>query len=587
MFIVGVPNVTIPNLEYNGVYGGYTTLECIVDSTPNYTDVYWQHISNGTVKNKTSSSPNVILWCYGDLVVNSSITSYTEVYGSQVTLRCSVTYETKFGPVSVSWNKYNSSGISILVHPLYYGNEHVTIYNVSVVIPEKNGFVMDHHYLTITLLSFEDAAWYICWAHNNFSSERSPRIELTIIGDVPNVSIPNTEYSKGYGWFITLECIIDSTPNHTNVYWQHIYNGTVKNITSSSPNVFMVLRGSFKIRLKKQIIIVGEILVNSSKMNYTEVYGSRLTLRCSVTYETKFEPLYLYWNKFNDSGFTVPVDPAFDHVTLSNYSVEIPESDGFKMNHYFLTLNPLSFDDDGWYRCSVIDQVSMGYGQAIVLKVIGDIPYVHLEQGPFNATHGSNITLKCYITSVRHILMYIGKAYRMVFTTWHQGKTQSESVALVDLDNASSSDTGQYICLRKIYLVLVKANLCDNNIWEETDGINMLNLNSIKFIWNVTSSESGTYTCYATNDIKTGKSRPINVIIHGSSVVDAPSITHITGIGYTVTLLVPYEMLSAVSKVYWERSIRGAITRLSSVSIGIMGVTVDSPSILFHRQWNR
>lgn len=34
-----------------------------------------------------------------------------------------------------------------------------------------------------------------------------------------------------------LECIIVSTTNLTDVYWQHLYNGTIRNITSSSPNV--------------------------------------------------------------------------------------------------------------------------------------------------------------------------------------------------------------------------------------------------------------------------------------------------------------------------------------------------------------
>lgn len=70
-------------------------------------------------------------------------------------------------------------------------------------------------------------------------------------------------------------------------------------------------------------------------------------------------------------------------------------------------------------------------------------------------------------------------------------------------------------------------------------------------------------------------------IVAGRPVVDTPSITHITGIGYTVTLTCSIRnAFPAVSKVYWERSIRGAITRLSSVSIGIMGVTVDNPSLI-------
>ncbi|XP_063404714.1 triple functional domain protein-like [Mytilus trossulus] len=56
--------------------------------------------------------------------------------------------------------------------------------------------------------------------------------------DVPNVTIPNAEYSIWSGSAMTLECIIDSIPNHTDVYWQKESHGTVMNITSSSTNVY-------------------------------------------------------------------------------------------------------------------------------------------------------------------------------------------------------------------------------------------------------------------------------------------------------------------------------------------------------------
>lgn len=46
-------------------------LECTVVSTPNQTDVYWQHISNSTIRNITSSSPNVL---YGATITEPTLT---------------------------------------------------------------------------------------------------------------------------------------------------------------------------------------------------------------------------------------------------------------------------------------------------------------------------------------------------------------------------------------------------------------------------------------------------------------------------------------------------------------------------------
>ncbi|XP_052080635.1 uncharacterized protein LOC127718601 [Mytilus californianus] len=70
-------------------------------------------------------------------------------------------------------------------------------------------------------------------------------------------------------------------------------------------------------------------------------------------------------------------------------------------------------------------------------------------------------------------------------------------------------------------------------------------------------------------------------VIGGLPEVDVPSITHLTGIGYTITLTCSIKnAFPAISRVYWERYVHGSITRLSSASIGIMGVTVDNPSLI-------
>ncbi|XP_071150591.1 hemicentin-1-like [Mytilus edulis] len=712
--IGGVPNVTIPNLEYSSGHGWYKPLECMIDSFPNHTDVYWQKLSNDIVTNITSSSPgfegatvtspslNIThvstddagqYTCFaanivgtgkskpttltvlgGDVLLNTSIINYTEVYGSDITLSCSVTFETIFGPVRVSWRNYNTSSKSFQEYPALYGNDHVTFNNHSIAIPEKNGFTMSHYFLTITALSFKDDGWYYCKARDQFSIGSSRFIQLKIIGGVPNVTIPNLNYSTGSGKHFVLECMITSTPDHHAVYWQKLSNGTVTNITSSSPGYngttdtspsliitevltddagqytcFAVnIVGIGSSQVTTLTVLGGDIVVNCSKTNYTEVYGSQVTLHCSVTYETKFGPVNVTWFKFNESGISVSVQPSYyeyGHVTLSNHSVTIPEKDGFKMDHFLLEIRSLTFRDDGWYICSATNQFSLGSSPYLDLKIIGDIPYVHLEPGPFNATRGSNITLKCNITSVpTHFNVYWESVSNGVTTTWHlgetygesdQGETHSESVALLVLDNASSSDSGQYICFAENVLgtgkskpvnvtiygdqnhpeVNIKSNQYvvkygspltiassvrttelnsvsevywqfNNNgvitkISEETDGINgsTIQIPSLTIL-NVTSSESGTYTFYAKNDIETGQSRPIHVIITGGvPKVSVRKSNYTAGYGESVTIFCNITSDPDVTNVYWEKEFNGTTIVINDLTTGIQGISVDAPSM--------
>lgn len=118
----------------------------------------------------------------------------------------------------------------------------------------------------------------------------------------------------------------------------------------------------------KKNLFIGDIIVNCSITSYTEVYGSQVTLRCSVTYQTKNEPVHLFWTS---SSTSISLEGNDDHVTLTNYSVAIPDKDGFKMKHYFLTLTSLSFKNNGVYSCYFRDQVSWGFCQTLKLKVIG------------------------------------------------------------------------------------------------------------------------------------------------------------------------------------------------------------------------
>lgn len=85
-----------------------------------------------------------------------------------------------FGPVDVSWHKYNNSGYPEI--PEWYKKDHLTFHNYSVAIPEKDGFTMNHYSITIASLSFNDDGWYLCAARDQFSYGNSPFINLTISG---------------------------------------------------------------------------------------------------------------------------------------------------------------------------------------------------------------------------------------------------------------------------------------------------------------------------------------------------------------------------------------------------------------------
>ena len=63
-------------------------------------------------------------------------------------------------------------------------------------------------------------------------------LSLFLPTEIPTVTIKHAAYNTTYGFNVTLECMIVSSPNHTHVYWQHIYNETVLNITSDSPGVY-------------------------------------------------------------------------------------------------------------------------------------------------------------------------------------------------------------------------------------------------------------------------------------------------------------------------------------------------------------
>lgn len=70
-------------------------------------------------------------------------------------------------------------------------------------------------------------------------------------------------------------------------------------------------------------------------------------------------------------------------------------------------------------------------------------------------------------------------------------------------------------------------------------------------------------------------------IIAGLPEVSVPSMMHLTGTGYTITITCSVKnTYPEVSNVYWQRYLHGSTTMIHSNSIGIKGVTVENPSLI-------
>lgn len=71
LYILGIPNISIPSTEYTVNYGKEITMNCIVVSNPFYTDVYWRKVNDvGQMKSINNGTQGIT----GCSVNNPSLT---------------------------------------------------------------------------------------------------------------------------------------------------------------------------------------------------------------------------------------------------------------------------------------------------------------------------------------------------------------------------------------------------------------------------------------------------------------------------------------------------------------------------------
>ncbi|XP_071150580.1 hemicentin-1-like [Mytilus edulis] len=693
--IFDVPNVTIPNLAYAIGYGHQLTIECIIVSTPNYTDVYWQKLSNGTVSNISSTSPNIEgamtsqprltfkrvttedtgqYICFavniigsgqseptnltvlgGEIIITASEGNLTILYGSEVTLDCSVKYDNTYDSVHVSWNKSRHGHVTTVEHT-NDGNDRIKLSWYAMTIP-MTSFVVANYVLTMKSLSFNDSGRYWCFAFNQFSNEAARSFYMKIIGGVPNVTLSNLAYAIAYGNYITLECTIVSTPYHNDVYWQHISNGTTRNITSPSPSVYgaSVAVPSLTIRRvttkdsgqyicfavnnvgtgqsePTTLTVLGDVpRVKIPNLAYNLDYGNDLTLEC-VIISTPYH-FNVYWQKLSNG-------------TITNITSDIPGVHGATMTQPSLTIFRVTLEASGQYTCFAVNIAGTGKSEPTTVTVIGDVPSVFAEPGPYRVKYGETAMLLCNITSVPkcihvHWIRVDYYGFEMFFPSFNTEDGSKHCSPLLVIANVSYDHAGNYYCVadndlgssksgpvtllvyggkifirdlklplinieKDQYVVQYRSSLtihCSVLPSSETPVLEIFwtsNINGVIYpidgmatrisessiespsltIFNMTSSDSGTYNIYARNKFGTAKSRPINVTVTGSvPIVHVRDTRYSRGYGETVTMVCNIDSDLAVTNVYWEKEFQGRKTVINHWTVGIKGVSLDVPSL--------
>ncbi|XP_071148708.1 hemicentin-1-like [Mytilus edulis] len=430
-----------------------------------------------------------------------------------------------------------------------------TVLNITSDSPGVYGSKVTDPSLTILHVTAEDSGDYICFAVNIVGTGNSEPTSLTVLGEIPTVTIKHAAYNTTYGFNVTLECMIVSSPNHTHVYWQHIYNETVLNITSDSPGVYgskvtdpslTILHVTaedsgdyicFAVNIvgtgnsePTSLTVLGEqndLVIKTEKDRYIVMYGMSLTLECSV-HTARHSPVReIYW-QYNNNGVITTIVKDTDGISGS--SIKIPS----------LTILYVTTSESGIYTCFAKDDNVTAKSKPINVTVIGGEPVVNVGYRISSIGYGEKVTLFCNFTAYPNVT----RVY------WEKEVNGAKNVI---------------------------------NSW--TVGIRGASVESPSLtIVKSTTADVGNYKCVATNVIGTGYSETISLKVIGKlpNVIVTPVLQPVI-YGESVNLTCSVNANPPATIVYWEKKLNGIIKVMNNETTGIAGITVENPSMtLFH-----
>ncbi|VDI64481.1 Hypothetical predicted protein [Mytilus galloprovincialis] len=395
-----IPKTGILQDEYLAYFGKNITLHCHVTGSPQPTDIYWEKsVNNGSklirsdtagIHGSTLESPSLTIiyvttvdsgmyMCHAVNIVGigrsrqiklqvvgalPSVrirnTMYITNYGELVKLDCLITADP---PASIVYWIKNKNGYNVTL----------TVGSIGIV-----GSTVETPSLTIEHPAKSDAGVYWCFAINAIGHGSSLSSSLVVIGDIPQVFIVTDLYSANYGYEHTMECYVNATPDHTDVYWKHEVSGVERTLNEGTTGV----RGSsvevpsltiitvttsdigFYTCTARNYVGIGrsqpiELLVNGGipevsigLSKYTIKQGEGVTLLCTVKSNPKH--VSVQWKKRTDDS----------DIILKQGATGI---DGITIDTPSLTLRTTDISDSGYYICYATNEIGTGRSKSITL----------------------------------------------------------------------------------------------------------------------------------------------------------------------------------------------------------------------------
>ncbi|VDI02517.1 hemicentin, partial [Mytilus galloprovincialis] len=565
----GLPVVTDLVNRYTVNVGNTITLRCSVNADPTASSVTWQRyinnvetdieMSNGRYGGSSVGSPSLVISntvmsdegfyiCTatnrvgstksqqifldvigGIPIVTVPLTRYTVNIGPSVTLQC--TYTANPAATSVIWEKTVANQVTV-IHTTNDKYDGSTTQTPSLIVNNVNE---------------SDVAFYVCTVNNSIGTGISSPIFLDVLGNIPTLTMPTTEYTVHIGGSVTIVCTVTANPRHTSVYWKYISGGSSTNVniggrfsgsTVSSPslnvsNAQLSDQGTYVCYAVNSVgtahstnavlYVTGSIpIVRLTRTSFTGYYGDNITLGCTVSANPAVTSVF--WQKvFGSVTFTVD-------MSNSRYT-------GSSVSKPFLNITNLNNNDAGNYVCVAANLVGIGQSIQGPLTVIGSVPAVTVGQTTYSTNIGNNITLICIVSAIP----------TLTAVYWTRQISNGNTVTL----NPASSTKYSGSTIQSPSLTII----------------------------NVELSEEGNYICHATNAVGTRQSSQafLDVIVYIPNV----TVSHEFSVEYgkSVTINCTVTSLPAATQITWQRNVNNVNTTIDIRMIRYSGGTTSNPSL--------
>ncbi|VDI46335.1 Hypothetical predicted protein [Mytilus galloprovincialis] len=131
---------------------------------------------------------------------------------------------------------------------------------------------------------------------------------------------------------------------------------------------------------------------------------------------------------------------------------DTPGVSGVSLDDSTLTLDIVTTSDTGWYICFAENTVGTGSSKRVSLTVDGDVPAVDVPLKRYTSKHNQDVALVCTVNSIpQHTIVYWEKETKNGKIILNHGTTGTIGITVTNpsltLQPAATTDSGLYTCL--------------------------------------------------------------------------------------------------------------------------------------------